>query len=141
MVTNVCVIFITIHKWFQMFVWYLLQFIHPVAASLQQHVSHVFSMISWSNWTPNDSFGICSSWGFQNCPWSLNLMKFWLRYLRLKTIESISKISFSSTFIDSLEMELCLQPWITQSILHQIQRSGTVLESACHEDSETVIDF
>ena len=55
-------------------------------------------MISWSNWTPNDSFGICLSWGFQNCPWSLNLMKFWLRYLRLKSIESTSKISFSSTF-------------------------------------------
>ena len=44
-------------------------------------------------------------------------------------------------FTDSLEMELCLQPWINQSMLHQIQRSGTVLESACYKDSETVINF
>ena len=25
-----------------------------------------------------DSFGICSSWAFQNCPWKLNLTKIWL---------------------------------------------------------------
>ena len=52
----------------------------------------------WSNWTPNDSFGICSSWGFRNFPYMFNLMKFWLWYLRLKTMETISKIDCSATF-------------------------------------------
>ena len=43
--------------------------------------------------------------------------------------------------IDSPEAKPCLQPWISKSILHQIQRSGSVLESVCHEDSETDPDF
>ena len=29
----------------------------------------------WSIIKTRDSFGICSSWGFQNCPWKLNLTK------------------------------------------------------------------
>ena len=29
----------------------------------------------WSIIITRDSFGICSSWGFQNCPWKLNLTK------------------------------------------------------------------
>ena len=29
----------------------------------------------WSIIKNRDSFGICSSWGFQNCPWKLNLTK------------------------------------------------------------------
>ena len=52
--------------------------------SLQQDISFVFSMNSWSNWTSNDSFEICSSWGFPNNPYMFDLMKFWLSYLRLK---------------------------------------------------------
>jgi len=43
--------------------------------------------------------------------------------------------NFSSTF------ENQAQPWISQSVLHQVRGSGSVLESACHEDSETVPDL
>ena len=67
-----------------------------------------FYVKSSSNLKPNDSFGICSSWGFRNTPYMLNLMKFWLRYLRLKTIDTTSKFNFISTFIASSEMEPCL---------------------------------
>ena len=40
---------------------------------------------SYKNWSiikSKDSFGICTSWGFQNCPWKLNLIKIWLRKSR-----------------------------------------------------------
>ena len=37
-----------------------------------------------SNLASNDSFEISSSWGFQNCPWLLDLIKIWPRYWRLK---------------------------------------------------------
>ena len=57
-----------------------------------------FFMNTWSNWRPNDSFGICMSWGFRITPYMLNLMKFWLSYLRLKIIDTISKIDCSSIF-------------------------------------------
>ena len=90
----------------------------------------VFSMNSWSNWTSNDNLGICLWWGFQNFH-MFNLMKFWLIYLRLKTMDTNWKTNFSRTFKNQA------QPWISQSILHQIQRSGSVLKSACHEDSKT----
>ena len=40
--------------------------IQSVQISLQQDVSDVFSLNSWSNLTPNDSFEICFSSGFQN---------------------------------------------------------------------------
>ena len=76
----------------------------------------VFSMNSWSNWTSNDNLGICLWWGFQNFH-MFNLMKFWLIYLRLKTMDTNWKTNFSSTF------ENQAQPWISQSILHQIQIS------------------
>ena len=36
-------------------------------------------------YTINDSVRILMTSRFQNCPWSLNLMKKWLRYSRLKT--------------------------------------------------------
>ena len=71
-------------------------YIQSARISLQQDVSDVFSMISWSNWTSKDSFGICLSWGFRNTLYMSNLMKFWLSYLRLKTNHSISKLDFSS---------------------------------------------
>ena len=38
----------------------------------------------------------------------LNLMNFWLRYLRLKTIDTTSKFNFDSTFIASSDIELPL---------------------------------
>ena len=70
--------------------------IQSAQISLQQDVSHVFSMNSWSNWAPNDSFGICLSWRLWNTPYMFNLMKNWLSYLRLKTIDSISIVDCSS---------------------------------------------
>ena len=49
---------------------------------------------SWSNLLPKNSFGICLSSGFQNTPYMLNLMKFWLIYLKLKTTDTIKKFNF-----------------------------------------------
>ena len=40
---------------------------------------------SWSIIKTSGSFGICTSWGFQNCPWKLDLTKIWLRISRTKT--------------------------------------------------------
>ena len=57
--------------------------------SLQQDVSHVFSMKSLSNWTPSENFGICSSGGFHNTLYILNLTKIWLSYLWFKTFDTI----------------------------------------------------
>ena len=38
-----------------------------------------YSYKSWSIIKIRESSEICSSWGFQNCPWKLNLTKIWLR--------------------------------------------------------------
>ena len=56
----------------------------------------------------NLSFEICKSRGFRNTPYMLNLMNFWPRYLRLKTIDTTSKFNFDSTFIASSDIEFCL---------------------------------
>ena len=48
-------------------------------------------------------------------------------YFWLKTIDTTSKFNFNSTFIASLEIEPFLKPWISNEILHQIQRSWAVL--------------
>ena len=56
----------------------------------------IFSIKSSSNLKPRDSFGICLSWGFQNYPRLLNLMKIWLSYWRLNTPDIISKFNFFS---------------------------------------------
>ena len=56
---------------------------YSTSLTLQQQFLHFFSLKSSSNWKPNGSFGICSSWQFRNTPYMLNL-KFWLRYLRLR---------------------------------------------------------
>ena len=69
-----------------------------ISRILQQDVFLVFSKKTRSNWTPNDSFGFCSSRGFQNTPYMLNLIKFWLRYLRLKTVDIFKKLYSSSSF-------------------------------------------
>ena len=68
------------------------------AFTLRQQFLHIFSVKSSSNLKPNNSFGICSSWGFRNTPYMLNLMKFWLRYLRLKTVDIFQKNISSSSF-------------------------------------------
>ena len=52
----------------------LAKYIQSARFKLQQDVFHVFPMNSWSNWTPNDSFGICWSWAFRNIPCMLNLI-------------------------------------------------------------------
>ena len=43
-----------------------------------------YSFKSWSIIKTRDSFRICLSWGFQNTPWKLNLMKIWLSKSRSK---------------------------------------------------------
>ena len=71
----------------------------------QQQFLHFFFMKSSSNSKLNDSFGICSWWRFQNTAYMLNLMKFWLRYFRLKTIDIFQKlISFSSFSLPNISV-------------------------------------
>ena len=70
-------------------------------------------------------------WWFQNTPCMLNLMKFCLRYLRLKAIDIFQKLILFHLFHCQL----------SPIFLHQIQRSGTDFFSARHEDSKTVIDY
>ena len=69
------------------------------AFTLRQRFLPFFYVKSSSNIRANDSFEICLSWGFQNTPNMLNLMKFWLRYLMLKTIDTPSKFNFISTLL------------------------------------------
>ena len=66
--------------------------IQYAAFTLRQQFLPFFYVKSWSNFTPNGSFKICSSWRFQSTPYMLNLMKFWPRYLRLKTIDIFQKL-------------------------------------------------
>ena len=72
--------------------------IQYAAFTLRHRFLHFFSVKSSSNQKPNGSFNICSSWGFRNTPSMLNLMKFWLRYLRLKTVDIFQKLISSSSF-------------------------------------------
>ena len=53
-----------------------------------------YSYKSWSIIKTRDRFGICWSWRFQNTPYMSNLTKFWLRYLRLKTHDTILLFSW-----------------------------------------------
>ena len=46
-----------------------------VAGRVRYFVLLNYSYKYWSIIKTRDSFGICSSWGFQNCPWKLNLTK------------------------------------------------------------------
>ena len=66
---------------------------------LRQWFLPFFYVKSGSNLKPNGSFEICSSWGFQNTPYMLNLMEFWLSYMRLKTSDTTSKSNFDSTLL------------------------------------------
>ena len=45
-----------------------------------------FSLKTMSTWSPNDSFGFCSSRGFQNTLYMLNLINFWMRYFRFLVV-------------------------------------------------------
>ena len=60
-----------------------------VEKSLLYFVLLYYSHKSWSIFKTRDRFGICWSWRFQNTPYMSNLTKFWLRYLRLKTHDTI----------------------------------------------------
>ena len=63
-----------------------------------------YSCKSWSIIKIRDSFEICRSWGFQSCPWKLNLTKIWLRKSRYKTIDiSISKKCLRLDFVFDLD--------------------------------------
>ena len=62
-----------------------------ISQSLQQDVLCVFSMKTWSKETPHYSFRFYSSRGFRNTPYMLNLLKFWLRFSRLKISLKISQ--------------------------------------------------
>ena len=59
------------------------------------------------------------------------LIWFWLRHLRLETIDIFQKLSLFHLF----HCQLC------QLFLHKIQIPGTDLKSAHHEESKTVIYF
>ena len=77
----------------------MLSFLLQYAAFRMGHQFLPFFYVkSWSNLTPNGSFKICSSWRFENTPYMLNLMKFWLRYLRLKSVDIFQKLILSSSF-------------------------------------------
>ena len=65
------------------------------ALPLTMNISVNFS----SNSKIRVSFEICLPWGFQSTPYMLNLMKFWLSYLRLKRNDSLSKSNFNSTLL------------------------------------------
>ena len=64
---------------------------------LEQDVSHVYLWKLGQIGHPKTVLDSAHQ-GFWNTPYMLNLMKFWLRYLRLKTMDTISKIDCSSTF-------------------------------------------
>ena len=63
------------------------------------------------------SFGR-DNWGYRQ----------WISFQRLTALQ---------LFTDSLEIELCLQSWISQLMLHKIQRSGSVSVSSWQADSKT----
>ena len=99
-----------------------------------------FSVKSWTLLNFNDSFGICISWGFQNTPRLLNLMKIWLKYWRLNATfnSTLTSIFGTGKFCYGLTYAW---PSISQPNLHQIQQSGGVSESSGHADSKTVIEI
>ena len=92
------------------------------------NIFHFFQVYHWPtdpNFLPQQNLKFCQ----QNTPYLFNLMKFWLRHLRLKTMDSIPNIDCSSTFYWLFRN----QALSSTLILHQIQRSGSVLEDASHD--------
>ena len=71
---------------------------HLIHTVLAQRVAYFvllyYSHKSGSIFKTRDRFEICWSWCFQNTPYMSNLTKFWLRYLRLKTHDTILLISW-----------------------------------------------
>ena len=53
-----------------------------------------YSHKSRTNLKNSVHFGICCSWQFQNTPYMSNLTKFWRKYLRLKTTDTIPNIDY-----------------------------------------------
>ena len=79
-------------------------------------------------------FWICLSWGFRNTPYMFNLMKFWLRYLRLKTMNTIQNIDCSSIFywlFRNQALSSTLNIPVNSSLNSKIR---AVLESGSYED-------
>ena len=80
---------------------------------------------------------ICLSWGFRNWPWSLNLMKNWLRYERLKIRLDFCRVSKklkSSQFLKCFQLSLTLN----NSAKNSSNQTG-VSESSWQADFKTVI--
>ena len=65
-----------------------------------------YSYKSWSIIKTRDRFEICWSWHFQNTPYMCNLTKFWLRYLRLKTQDTILLFSWELIWEDEKNRNL-----------------------------------
>ena len=65
-----------------------------VGKSLLYFVLLYYSHKSWTIFKTRVSFEIYRSWRFQNTPYMCNLTKFWLRYLRLKTHDTILLFSW-----------------------------------------------
>ena len=77
----------------------------------------------------------------QNCPWSLNFMKKWLRYARLKARLHFCRRNKSCDEIKFWSGINCLNHQISQPKLHQIEHVGDVLKSSWQADFKTVIGF
>ena len=65
-----------------------------LAQRVEYFVLLYYSHKSWSIIKTRGRFKICWSWRFQNTPYMYNLTMFWLRYLRLKTHDTILLFSW-----------------------------------------------
>ena len=74
--------------------------------SLWYFVLLYYSHKSWLIFKTRDRFEICWSWRFQNTPYMCNLTKFWLRYLRLKTQDTILLFSWELIWEDEKNRNL-----------------------------------
>ena len=78
----------------------ILKFYTVVEKSPLYFVLLYYSHKSWFIFKTRDRFEICWSWHFQNTPYMYNLTKFWLRYLRLKTQDTILLFSLELIWED-----------------------------------------
>lgn len=76
---------------------------------------------------------------FNSWPWSLNLMKNWLGYIRLKIRLDFWRVNKKLKSSQYLEWYLLSLTSISQPKLHQIKHAGGVLESSFQSDSITFI--
>ena len=97
------------------------------------NIFHFFQVYHWPtdpNFLPQQNLKFCQ----QNTPYLFNLMKFWLRHLRLKTMDSIPNIDCSSTFywlFRNQALSSTLNIPVNSSLNSKIR---AVLESASYED-------